>query len=108
MVKFFGEKIILNHYTVKCFTIIIKLKTNNMKTIKSNCLIEAIKLKIKNPSGTIGYDFNSPSGSISFYFIDENYIYRFRRNRKIKHNNSKIYFEGYRVLTPIKSLSFIN
>ena len=69
--------------------------------IKSNCLIEAIKLKIKHPKGKIGLDSNSPSG-ISFYFDYQGVRYRFRRKIKRKGNKNLIYFIGYRVTENLK------
>lgn len=73
---------------------------NNL--IYSNCFIETIKLKLKNPKGHIGYDFNSPSGKISFYFDLENNRYRFRRKIRKSGNRSVILFYGYRVVEQLK------
>lgn len=69
---------------------------NNL--IFSNCFLEAIKLKILHPKGKIGYDFNSPSGGVSFYFDIENKRYRFRRKIMRNKNKSVILFKGYRIV----------
>lgn len=66
--------------------------------IYSNCFIEAIKLKFANPKGKIKWDTNCPSGGISFFFEDDNHLYRFRRKIRRKGNKSKILFIGYRVV----------
>lgn len=70
-----------------------------MELKKSNCLIESIKLWIQSPfKRKIGFDFNSPSQSISFYCIIENRKYRFRRKIFRRGNKSKILFIGYRYI----------
>jgi hypothetical protein len=66
--------------------------------IRSNCLIEAVRAKIKHPRGKIGFDFDSPSKSISFYFDIDNDRWRFRRKLRRHSNKSKIIFLGYRVV----------
>lgn len=75
--------------------------TNKQKLIRSNCLIEAVKLKLKNPSGTISYDFNSPSGNISFFFDYQGKRYRFRRKIRRYSNKSTVLFVGYRFIEEI-------
>lgn len=68
------------------------------KLILSNCLVEAIKHKIINPKGKIRYDFNSPSGSVSFYFEINGEKWRFRRKIRRHGNKSKILFWGYKYI----------
>lgn len=72
------------------------------KLIRSNCLIEAVKLKVQHPSGKISYDFNSPSGSISFFFDFEDKRYRFRRKIRRYSNKNAVLFVGYRVVEDLK------
>lgn len=73
------------------------------KLIRSNCLIESFKLWIRNPfKRKIGYDYNSPSGTISFYCRIEDIEYRFRRKIFRNKNKSKIFFLGYRVSNKIE------
>lgn len=67
----------------------------------SNCLIEAVKCKMKYPEGSIGYDFNSPTNWISFYFDIKDKRFRFRRKMMVRSNKSKIIFWGYRVIETI-------
>lgn len=68
----------------------------------SNCLIEAIKLKLQYPDGKIGCDNNSPSGGVSFYFDIGNQRFRFRRKIRRYGNKSVVLFKGYRVVEYIK------
>lgn len=64
--------------------------------ILSNCLIEAIKFKLHNPSGSIKCDRNCPSRGLSFFFEHKGYRYRFRRKLRLRSNKSKVLFYGYR------------
>lgn len=70
--------------------------------IKSNCLIEAVKLKLDNPYGKIRWDRNCPSGGISFYFDHYGVRYRFRRKIRRHSNKGGIVFWGYRVTETIE------
>lgn len=65
---------------------------------KSNCLIEALLLRLSNRGSTFGFDFNSPRGTISFYCIIGEDRYRFRRKMRVHSNKNKYYFVGYRVV----------
>lgn len=81
---------------------LVKYKDSlSSRLIKSNCLIEAVKLKLKYPEGKISYDFNSPSGNISFFFDLDGERYRFRRKIRRFSNKSPIFFIGYRFVEPI-------
>ena len=68
----------------------------------SNCLIEALRQKWNHPEGKIGYDYNSPSGSISFYFELNGERIRFRRKLRRYGNKGKLLFLGYKFVEPIK------
>lgn len=81
----------------------IPMKTDNPTLKRSNCLIEAIRNKWNHPEGKIGFDFNSPSGSISFYFDLNGERIRFRRKLRRHGNKGKLLFLGYRFVEPIKT-----
>ena len=68
----------------------------------SNCLIEALRQKWNHPEGKIGYDYNSPSGSISFYFELNGERIRFRRKLRRYGNKGKFLFLRYKFVEPIK------
>lgn len=71
------------------------------KLIYSNCLIEAIRLKIKNPRGKIGCDLDSPSGLPSFYFKYKGKMYKFRRKLRRYSNKGWLLFYGYQQVTEL-------
>lgn len=63
---------------------------------KSNCLIQAIKHKIKNPKGKIGYSYRDTKGDIFFFYITpEGKTIRFGRALKRHSNKAKYWFIGY-------------
>jgi hypothetical protein len=60
--------------------------------MKSNCLFEALKAKIKNPEVKI--HFISPSlnnGRIHFYWIDDEAVWQFTHKQPVK---IPLFFEG--------------
>lgn len=77
------------------------LDNTNLKY--SNCLIEAIRLQKQYPHGDIGWDKNSPSGNISFYFDYNGLRYRFRRKIRRHSNKSRLLFWGYRHIEEINN-----
>ena len=74
---------------------------DNSNLTYSNCLIEAIKLQKKYPHGQIGWDNNSPSGKISFYFDYNGLRYRFRRKLRRYGNKGWFLFWGYQKIEEI-------
>jgi hypothetical protein len=67
-----------------------------MKELRySNCLIEAIRHWFKDPNGSIGFDFDSPSGFISFYYKNGGKLYKFRRKLRRYSNKGWFLFYGY-------------
>lgn len=67
--------------------------------IFSNCFFQAVKVFILYfPKGRIGFDFNSPSGFVSFYCDVEQNRFRFRRKIRRYSNKSKFLFYGYTVI----------
>lgn len=65
----------------------------------SNCLIEAILIRVRFKYSCIGFDFNSPSRSISFYCDTVLGRHRFRR-KIFRHggNKNKLLFIGYNII----------
>jgi hypothetical protein len=70
----------------------------NQRLMYSSCLIEAVKAKIRQPQGIIGYDFNSPSKLPSFYFDINGERWRFRRKIRRQGNKNLLIFWGYKVV----------
>lgn len=70
----------------------------NKSLILSNCLIEALKIRLTQRCSAIGWDFNSPSGGISFYCDTIYGRHRFRRKIFKRSNKSKILFIGYNIV----------
>lgn len=68
------------------------------KTKYSNCLIEAIRVRLSIKASRIGFDFNSPSRWISFYCDTEFGRHRFRRKIQRKGNKNKLLFRGYNII----------
>lgn len=68
------------------------------KLRRSNCLVEAIRVKLIYKYSLIGWDFDSPSGWISFYCDTEYGRFRFRRKIYRNKNKSKLFFIGYNII----------
>lgn len=65
------------------------------KLIRSNCLIQSIKVRLQNKGSKIGVDLNSPSKLPSFYCDVEKRRFRFRRKIMRKGNTNLFWFKGY-------------
>ena len=76
---------------------------HSVKSKRSNCLIQAVVRYVKSyPHGKIGYDYNSPNRSISFYCnVNKEKQFRFRRIKE-KNNTNKFFFKGKVVIIKIK------
>ena len=82
----------------------MQTQTNKPKLVFSNCFLQALKLKAQHPTkAKFSWDFNSPSGSISFFVEMEGKRYRFRRKLRRYSNKGKYFFYGYRYIEDIKT-----
>jgi len=73
----------------------------NEKLKKSNCLIQAIKVRMVYKGSSIGFDFNSPSKWPSFYVDTYRGRHRFRRKIYRNKNKSTLLFIGYNIIEQI-------
>lgn len=65
------------------------------KLILSNCFIQAVKRKLTNKKGKIGYGIKTDNDHLYFFYEENGIRYRFARKIYRNKNKNRLLFIGY-------------